>query len=82
MLQAGLHFDLAQEAVGQFRLIGQIRKQHLHGFDAVGNDVADLVDLAHSAGAQNADDLVIADGRTDFEIHRAPTSCWKRCRRL
>ena len=49
--------------------IGEIGKQHLHGFDAVRNDIADLVHLAHAAGAEDADDLVVADGGTNFEIH-------------
>ena len=40
---------------------------------AVRNRVADLVDLAHAAGAQDADDLVVADGAADFEVHSAPT---------
>jgi hypothetical protein len=42
----------------------------LHGLDAVGEAVADLEHLAHSALAQNADDLVIANRVADLELGR------------
>ena len=81
VLQAGLYFDFAQKAVGEIGLIDEIGKQHLHGFHAIRDDVADLVDLAHAAGAKDADNLIVADGGTNLEIHDWPT-CWRRRRRL
>src|ERR1019366_3482651 len=80
MLQAALHFDLAQKTVCQVGLIDQIGKQHFHGFHTVRNDITDLVHLTHAAGSQDADHLVVADGGTNLKIHDSPT-CWRPCRR-
>ena len=60
MLQARLNLDLAEEPLRQFLVGVQIRQQHLHRLDAIGDGVADLVDLAHAARAKHADNLVIA----------------------
>jgi hypothetical protein len=69
VLHAGLGFDLAEKAVSQLRLSRKIREQHLHGLDAVRNDIPDLIDLPHAAGAENADNLIVADVRADLEVH-------------
>jgi hypothetical protein len=47
----------------------QVWKQHLHGFNAVGDDVANLVDLAHTSGAQFLKYLVVADALGGFVAH-------------
>ena len=69
MVKAGHELDLAQEAGGQILASGQVGKQDLHGFDAVGDDVADLVDLAHTAGAQLFKNLVVADSLAGLVAH-------------
>src|SRR5271170_1546132 len=60
MVQAGENSYLAQETIGEFLLLGKIGQQNFHGFHAVGKRVADFVDLAHSSGAQSAEDEVVA----------------------
>ena len=82
MLQTRLDFDLAHEAVRQLRLLFQIRQQNLHGFDAVGNHIADFEYLAHAAGAQGRNNFVIADSVPDLQAHIRLSACCARHRRL
>ena len=60
MMQAGENFYFAQETIGEFLLLGKIGQQNFHGFDAVRKRVADFIDLAHAAGAERAEDQVVA----------------------
>ena len=69
MFQRGLHLDLIQEAVGQTPISFEIRQQHFHGFDAVRKNIADLINLAHAAHAQDPNDFIVAD--TIADIHPA-----------
>src|SRR5882762_10527242 len=68
MIQAGEQLDFTQETSGEFFASGEIGQEDFHGLDAVGNRVADLVDAAHSAGAQFAENLVVANA-LDFFAH-------------
>lgn len=43
--------------------------EDLHGLGSVGDSVADLVDLAHSSGAEDACDFVVADLVSDSDGH-------------
>ncbi len=71
MIEAGVDLDLTHEALGQLGLVGEVGKEDFGGFDAVRDQIADLVYLAHAAGPEEIDDLVIADGVTDFKGHTA-----------
>jgi hypothetical protein len=51
----------ALEAIAEFRRAGDERRQRLDGDDAVEPRVTRLVDLAHSARADGAEDLVRAE---------------------
>ena len=66
---AGVDFDFAQEAVAHAGVGHQIGAQNFHGVEAVRDDVSHAKHLAHSAGAQFAEDLVVADGLADLEVH-------------
>ncbi len=50
MHQARVDLDFATKALGQIGSLPQVRQQHLHGVDAVGDQVADLVNRSHSSG--------------------------------
>jgi hypothetical protein len=67
MLKSGDDFDFAQKALDQIGTRVRTWEQNFHGLDAIGKEVANLKDLAHSAPADDRNDLVISDGRTDFE---------------
>jgi hypothetical protein len=60
MMQAGENFYLAQETIREFLLLGKIGQQNFHGFHAIRKRVTDFVHLAHSTGAQSAEDEVVA----------------------
>ena len=72
MSQRRLYLDLSQEAIGEFGIFGQVRKQHFDRFNSVRNDIPDFVDLAHSAGAEHGEHFIVANSRTWFEAHWAP----------
>src|SRR5580704_7071330 len=73
MMQTRENFYFAQEATGEIFLVGKIGQQNFHGFDAVGERVADFIDLAHAAGAESAEDEVVAFTRaSDVVSHLAP----------
>src|SRR5215470_3074185 len=67
MLKRGDDLDLPQKSLHEIGTSLCIRQQDLHGLDPVGEDVSDFVDLAHSAPADYRDNLVIPDGRANFE---------------
>ena len=51
VVEAGEQLDFAEEASDEFVGDGATGGEDLHGLGSVGNGVADLVNLAHSAGA-------------------------------
>lgn len=61
VLEAGQQLDLPKEASDDFIGYRAPRREDLHGFDAVRDGVADLIDLAHSTEAKCACYLIIAD---------------------
>src|SRR5664280_2342546 len=61
MIEAGQQLDLAHEASAQVALIRQVGQQHLHGLNAVRNEVAHQKNLAHPSVAEFPDDLVVTD---------------------
>ena len=65
VMEAGEDFDFAEEAVGEIFLAGEVGEENFHGLDAVGNSVADLIDLAHASGAENAEDFIITELLSD-----------------
>src|SRR5579864_682622 len=67
MLKSGDDFDFAQKTLNQISTRVCTREQNFHGLDAIGKKVANLEHLPHSAPADDRNDLVISDGRTDFE---------------
>src|SRR5580658_7444688 len=71
VLQTGQDLDLTHKAIGQVALLCQIRQQDLHRLRAVGDDIADQVDLAHSAVTQLSNNFVIANLLMRFD-HDAP----------
>jgi len=72
MVETGQHLDLAHEALGQIRRLGQVGEEHFHRLGAVGDGVAHLVDLTHSPFAQDANDLIVSDCVADIECHTEP----------
>ena len=72
MVQRRQHADLPQKTVEQLGVALEVGQQHLHRLDTLRNDVADLVDAAHPAGAQNFKNFVIADNLADCVFHGAP----------
>jgi hypothetical protein len=50
------------ESVRQIGLSRQVGQEDLYGLDPVRNDIADLEDLAHPPGAEDCNDLIVADG--------------------
>src|SRR5947207_7356695 len=66
MIEGGLHLDLALKAFCQFGIAFDVWQQHLHGFDALGNQVLYFVNLAHPALSKNFDDFVIANTLADI----------------
>ena len=68
MIECGLHLDFAQKPLSQVRISFHVRKQHLHGFNALGKNVLDLVDLAHASLAKNFNNLVVANAVAD--VHK------------
>jgi hypothetical protein len=67
MLKSGDDFDFAQKSLNQIGTRVRTWEQNFHGLDAIGKEVANLENLAHSAPADDRNDLVVSDGRTDFE---------------
>jgi len=62
---------LALEAGETLAVVGEVRRQRLDRHLALEARVAREVNLAHPAGAQQAEDLVGSDARSDFEGHPA-----------
>ena len=60
---------LLLEAVQPVGVGGEVGRQHLDGDVAVEAVVAGAIDLAHPAGAQQADDLVRSEGGSRCEVH-------------
>ena len=61
MMERGEQTDFAEETVGERLVGGEVGEKDLHRLDALGDDVADFVDFAHAAGAEDGDDFVVAD---------------------
>ena len=66
MLQFGKYLDFSVNPFLLLRFPVPVGLQALHGVDAVGDDVADLEDLAHAAVSQQPDDLVVTYGFADL----------------
>ena len=69
MFETGGDFDFAAEALDQLGVFVEAGEENLHGVDTVRDGVADLIDLAHAAGSENGENLVIAGHLPDGEIH-------------
>src|SRR5260370_41914710 len=80
MIQAGQQLDFTQETSGKFFASGEIGQEDFHGLDAVGNRVADFVDAAHSAGAQFAENFVVANSLDFFAHMELPGRVGRGCR--
>src|SRR4029453_18476076 len=65
--------DFPLEASCQVLTTHEIRKQHLHGLDAIGNETPYAVHTSHPATAELFDDLVIADVLPGLHIQRSHT---------
>ena len=61
MVERGEETNFAKEAVGERLVGGEVGEKDLHRLDALGDDVADFVDFAHAAGAEDGNDFVVAD---------------------
>src|SRR5258705_9090479 len=72
MMQAGLHLDLAFEALHLFGFAARTRGQELHRLNSLGDDVLDLVDRPHTTGAGDPDHFVIANYITDLNRQATP----------
>ncbi len=85
MFQARVRLDLPGEAMGQFGVAAQFRAAHLHPLEPTRDNVALLERLTHPVHAQDSQDLMVADARTNFVVHRAvpliPHSVAGLCRR-
>src|SRR5260370_1956471 len=68
MMQTGLDFDLAGEAVCQLVLLIKIRKKNLPSFDALRNHVPNLEDCSHAASTHRRNNLVVTDSFADLMI--------------
>src|ERR1035437_7374162 len=71
MIEGGLDLDFVQESVRQAGISFESRQENLHGFDAVRENIPDLIALAHAAGAEDLDDFVVADALAD--VHDCPS---------
>src|SRR4029450_3833950 len=67
------HLDFALEASCQVLTTHEIRKQHLHGLDAIGNETPYAVHTSHPATAELLDHLVIADALFGLHIQLSHT---------
>src|SRR5208337_1492892 len=82
MGQACQKLDLTQETIRHFLLAGKIGQDDLHGLDPVRYRVPDLVHLAHSASAQDTENLVVTNALGGlFLAHGAPPSASRRLSR-
>ena len=61
MFKAGEGADLGHETCPEFGIGREVRKEDLHRFFAIGDDVAHFVDAAHSARPKRSDDFIVAD---------------------
>ena len=69
MLEAGVNFDLTEEAVGESGILIEVGKDDFHGLLATRKHAAHAKDLAHAAATQNASDLIIAEDIADLNSH-------------
>src|SRR5262245_44914302 len=67
MIQRCQDLDFPLEARREALTAHKIRKQHLHGLDAIGNETPYAVHISHPATTELLDDLVIADAL--FGLH-------------
>ncbi|MBP1625437.1 MAG: hypothetical protein H6Q07_3459 [Acidobacteria bacterium] len=72
VIQTRLHLDFAHEPVREIGIPLQIWEQDLHRLNAIRNRVADFVDAPHASGAENLQNFVITDARTNFVVHGFP----------
>ena len=69
MIQRGQRLHFAVKPLHHFRRAGLVRQQDLHGFAPLRDQVLHLVYGAETAGAELANDLVIAELLPRFEWH-------------
>ena len=69
MNQGGVHFDFAQKAIAHARVGHHVGTQDLHRVHAIRDQVADAKHFAHAAGAQFAQDFVVADRVPHLQVH-------------
>ena len=62
------HPDLAQEACGEVLTTHQVRQQHLHGLDAIREDIPHAKHPPHPPAAELVQNFVIADAFVRFHI--------------
>jgi hypothetical protein len=75
MIQRGGGARFLDEAAGALVIAHQVRRQDLQRDRSAEHRVLSFVDLAHAAGAETADDLVVAKDRPrlDRVLHSAPS---------
>ena len=61
--------SLALESLAEPSVVGEMGGQHFDSHGAVEARVLRLVDLAHAAGANGREDLVVAESRSSAEFH-------------
>jgi len=69
MIQVRRGLRLADQPLTRGRISGRVWRQHLEGNCAVQPRIAGAIDLAHPAGANQADNLVRADRCSRLEGH-------------
>ena len=70
VIQTGLYFDFAQKPLSEIGVVLAAGQDHFHGLHAIRKTIADAEDLAHSATAQHARDLVVSDNIAHLKLCR------------
>ena len=65
------HRDAALEALPVAGVLAELSRQHLDGYISTEAGIAGAIDLAHTAGAQQRDDLVTAQAGAWLQCHLA-----------
>ena len=92
VVKRGSGLGFLDEAAAALRIAGHAGGQHLHGDEAVETGVAGFIHLAHAAGAEFFEELILqnvrstmsllrrTDGRRQCSAGEAPASVWRLVR--
>jgi hypothetical protein len=69
MIQRCNRLCFALEALPHLRIVGPVRRQHFDRHGALEPRIAGAIDLAHSAGANQLDDLEGAESSAACQCH-------------